>query len=780
MIKRLRIENWKSHLSTELNFDVGPNVLVGIMGSGKTSVVEAVSFALFGTFPSLQSKKTALDELLMSRPERKDSAGVEMDFESGGKNYTIRREIRRGKGSRAEVREDGKLVEVNPRNVTETVSKILGMDYELFSKAVYSEQNGIDYFLRIPKGRRMEHIDRMLKLDRYERAREGCVALKNKVKTRASELMRVIEDLERTRPQEQLAKVEREMSALRGERARLAKDVAVLERERKGFESRLEQLEARNKEVEKTKTSLESVKAVIEEMEISIRQRRERVKGKEMPKDLDAARAELKGLEEQAERWGEREKELRERLATLNTGMRMLREKDIPELHKRHEEKEAKEKRLKGIDKRFPDIEADLGKCKGDIEERRRKISELESRRLELKRHLGMLKGRRCPTCEQEVAEELRQGLESRRKRELSSIESQISEKKGKLEKQGSLLEKMEAALKEQSLLMVQVKDYGDIESRLSELERTVKDSREKVKALVEEIGKVSKQTREIEEGIKKKTGEIERAESLVEEARTLRELEKRREESIDKKAGLEKKLGRLEEVLKGVDISSLRKEFTEKSSEQAAASARLSSLSEMVKEKESLVEEIRERVKTLEEYKENVEESERAMDVLERLGGVLSLTQQQLREEFIKSVNSIMNSLWPDIYPYGDFSEVRLGVDGDYVLQLRRGNVWISADGIASGGERSLACLVLRIAFSLAFMPKLRWLILDEPTHNLDRNAVERLAEVIRERWQAFAEQVFVITHDERLSEGLPSIRLERDKASGGHTRVIRESWVP
>jgi DNA repair exonuclease SbcCD ATPase subunit len=99
----------------------------------------------------------------------------------------------------------------------------------------------------------------------------------------------------------------------------------------------------------------------------------------------------------------------------------------------------------------------------------------------------------------------------------------------------------------------------------------------------------------------------------------------------------------------------------------------------------------------------------------------------------------------------------------------------WVNVDGIASGGERSMAALALRVAFSMAFIPNLRWLILDEPTHNLDTNAIEHLTDALRDRIGIFVEQVFLITHDERVSEGVGGnlYRLERDKDRNEPTRT-------
>jgi len=98
-----------------------------------------------------------------------------------------------------------------------------------------------------------------------------------------------------------------------------------------------------------------------------------------------------------------------------------------------------------------------------------------------------------------------------------------------------------------------------------------------------------------------------------------------------------------------------------------------------------------------------------------------------------------------------------------------------VNVEGLASGGERSIAALALRVAFSIAFIPNLRWLILDEPTHNLDDNAIEHLTNALRERIGSFVEQVFLITHDDRVSEGVGGslYRLERDKNRNEPTRI-------
>ncbi len=99
MITKLILRNWRSHELSEFEFGKGTNVLVGQMGAGKSSVMDSLCFALFGTFPNLQAKKIKLDEVIMNKPTQKTYAEVKIFFTLGDKEYKIIRKIELGKGT---------------------------------------------------------------------------------------------------------------------------------------------------------------------------------------------------------------------------------------------------------------------------------------------------------------------------------------------------------------------------------------------------------------------------------------------------------------------------------------------------------------------------------------------------------------------------------------------------------------------------------------------------------------------------------------------------------
>jgi DNA repair exonuclease SbcCD ATPase subunit len=138
------------------------------------------------------------------------------------------------------------------------------------------------------------------------------------------------------------------------------------------------------------------------------------------------------------------------------------------------------------------------------------------------------------------------------------------------------------------------------------------------------------------------------------------------------------------------------------------------------------------------------------------------------------------MQEIWPELYPYGDYGGIMLEpTSDDYVLKVRTGSGgekrWEEVNTVASGGEKSIACLTMRVAFALVLVPNLKWIILDEPTHNIDQQGLGRFIRAISDVMPRIVEQVFIITHDETLKQVANArvYTLSRDKESDGKTVV-------
>ena len=148
------------------------------------------------------------------------------------------------------------------------------------------------------------------------------------------------------------------------------------------------------------------------------------------------------------------------------------------------------------------------------------------------------------------------------------------------------------------------------------------------------------------------------------------------------------------------------------------------------------------------------------------------------LRKNLIEAINAAMNEVWEIFYPYKNYQAVRLGVtEKDYVFEVHERGEWKSLETVASGGERACAALTLRVALATVLTPNLSWLILDEPTHNLDKEAVALLSETLQLKVPQVVNQTFVITHEEGLigADFATSYRLVRTKETDGPTESDR-----
>ncbi|MEI7961940.1 MAG: AAA family ATPase, partial [archaeon] len=257
MLTSLTIKHWRTHADTKLEFGKGTNVIVGVMGSGKSSIVNAISHSLFGTFPALKTRQVSLEEIIMNKPNEQARAETILEFEQGESKFRVERIIKRDGTNEAKLYENAKLVAgPKQKDVNERIEKLLGLNYELFSRAVYSEQNEMDFFLKLSPSERKKKFDELLELEKYEEARKNAVALQNELtkenkqrKEFITSQKQTIQSHEEEKIRKQIADEEKELARLELEIGEISKDKMELEKkyveytrietQNKGFEDSL-------------------------------------------------------------------------------------------------------------------------------------------------------------------------------------------------------------------------------------------------------------------------------------------------------------------------------------------------------------------------------------------------------------------------------------------------------------------------------------------------------------------------------------------------------------
>jgi exonuclease SbcC len=763
MITRLALENWRTHENTEFEFGKGTNVLVGPMGSGKSSAMDAISFALFGTFPSHNQKKLKLDDMIMNKPEKKASAKIALSFRVDGKEYTVKREITRGKGqTAAEIRLDDRLIETANQRVNERIADILRINYDLFSRAVYAEQNNIDYFLEIPKAKRREKIDELLKIDKFEAARKNLTTVNSRLADRINDRSASIENQQDT-------------GEIPGLEKSLDDDAKSLERKEASLLTKKkdkEMAEANHNEILKKRAAFAELDGRIKEGKGRIDTYEDKVRSygeirlseeelKTKIKKKMEERKELKGaLDLKAKRESERDK-LRALLES--------HEKNIAEFDSILKEL----KYDKNAPARFKECAEGLEKVRDTLEKTVTNYNSVVLRLAEIEESIRNLKtgAEKCPTCDSELdGDKVKEILEKR------GIEKQ------KLHSHGQGLEKDIARFGELKDRLE--KELEELRNAMGSLDKAEWASKEKEKKLKEisptkqnlEIILKQLESIRIEKSEDVLEEEVKELEELMDYFMYKKELEKARFETDKLRRELEK-LGFKEE-----DEKIVYDKFKELDKEVAVYCQECKNLSDLIAEK-------RKRLENLKRIRDDVEKGKREIDFLGRkidsfeiLQHGLEKVQGMLREEFTAETNLALTDVWKKLYPYADYINLKLAIDeaGDYTLQLqRRDGLWTNVEGTTSGGERSISCLALRIALSLVLTQNLSWLVLDEPTHNLDRRAIRELSVTLREHLPKIVDQIFIITHEEELESAASGYlyRLERNKEEDEPTRIVVET---
>ena len=143
--------------------------ITGPTGAGKTSIIDAIIYALYGRTPRLGSR--SVRELISQGANR---LTVLLEFSCGTTRYRIARELQR-KPRRTEVRlevtEGDRWVSLGDRagDAEPFIEQTIGLDYKGFTKAVVLPQGEFDAFLKGETDDRRKILSKLLELDVYSR-----------------------------------------------------------------------------------------------------------------------------------------------------------------------------------------------------------------------------------------------------------------------------------------------------------------------------------------------------------------------------------------------------------------------------------------------------------------------------------------------------------------------------------------------------------------------------------------------------------------------------------
>lgn len=215
----LRLRNFRSYAGEHV-FDLRGRRLVAIVGptgSGKSSILDAIAFALYARTP--RAGRTT-SELIGQRSEE---ATVTLRFRVDGREWEVQRQLkRRGAGQHLLTDEDGGVRLTMKAEVDRRIEQLLGLDFAAFTRSVLLAQGRFAEFLEARPGERDQVLKGVFGHDRVDRMREVARRRANEENGAADELGPAIGGLDEVRGRLAELEARRRDVAARAERLREA------------------------------------------------------------------------------------------------------------------------------------------------------------------------------------------------------------------------------------------------------------------------------------------------------------------------------------------------------------------------------------------------------------------------------------------------------------------------------------------------------------------------------------------------------------------------------
>ncbi len=767
MIKSIELINWKTHKRTVMNFQKGVNVLIGVMGAGKSSVIDGISFGLFGTFPSLNQRRTTSENLISNRPSVEQSAEVRLKFTVDEDEYTITRKISKREPASAKLEKNGQYLQTQSVRVNEEIEGLLKLDYDTFSRAIYAEQNRVDYFLELTKSERKKQIDQMLGLDSFAKAEENSTSLINSIKSMIADEEQILSQNDSGEMKVQLGKLTKERQAIDKEQQELTQRAKEKESEKSKRDMELADIKLKSETSKKLEREIAEISSRIDTLNNELKKISDLgIDKRDIEAEFAAKSKKLEDHDSEIRKLRKSESEILRIIADAEAALK-LNQKKAAERESILES--IKGKGLESIEKSIRDDDLKLQNSVKELSSIKGRKEDVKKWAKELEEHIS-----KCPVCERELNEEMRKLLLGQKTDSLKELDLQTKKLEEAINKMEKGLSDSKKDFERVSLATGKLKDYKDVDE-------LIKTNSEKAREQKERHSKSN-------EDIEKLTKERDKLNAELNEINIKRDSMKRKEKydtEIKESSG---KLSKRKEEIKGLgfdekNLYRLQEMINKETSLLSDIKGKISSNERFVKSLDTQIEEKAKGIAALNMIQERIDNRRSQINNMNRFKTALVETEAQLRNSLVTSINSLMQNIWSELYPYADYSSIRLSAKkDDYSLEASVGTgvedrrEWLEIDGIASGGERSVACLTMRIALAMVIVPNLRWLILDEPTHNIDENGISKFIEVLGNSLPKVVEQIFIITHDSAL-KNISSARvyqLERNKDRNEYTSVV------
>lgn len=525
LLNKLRMRNFKRFREQEIVFQDGITGIVGNNGTGKSSIVSAVLFALYG----LQGTGLDGDYIVSSFAGPQDVCEVRLDFSVDGNEYAVVRKFKRRASSNlheANLYLNQKLLANSVQKVGQEVQRVVGMGPGDFRNTIYAGQKELLALLESRAGSRKDWFMQVLgidylKKDSMERlkslidAREGSCreisgrlqeldaeGVRGRLATLRVELAGAEEEAEKALGRETAA-----MEGLDGARTERDRLLSVRERylhlAREGgmLAAEIERLRTECRETEEEIAERQRVQAELEGLAL-LADRYETLKAEaaamaEEKALVERLTLEANAAEEQIREYGERRTKVEAELAALAEDEKAVADlkRDVGEWQGLREriaamkelqpEYDALHEELARMDERFAQIERRVGENRTEIEGIEEKVGHLRALEEEIGDYDALLTREEVFLRAQELARQEERCLREvdAASEEMSLLESEIAGLARQLAGMGSIEDEIESAESRKEYLTSRISACAERQEGIREEIRRLAEHRAEILA---------------------------------------------------------------------------------------------------------------------------------------------------------------------------------------------------------------------------------------------------------------------------------------------------------
>ncbi|MCW1301520.1 MAG: SMC family ATPase [Candidatus Parvarchaeota archaeon] len=775
IINEISLKNIRSHVESEISFSPGINVIVGNTGSGKSSILMSIEYALFGKI----GEGTNEGKMLLRRGE--NSGRISLVFTENGREIRVMRGLKRVKDavrnddSMNSISVDGREVDLQNRSsdISTFVSKSLSMKSDplkTFEAVVYIKQDELKGLVFDTTQKKQEYIDDTLQVGKYALVYDGMRSLMIDLQNEEALLKKEIEfsvgDKEIIETKSKLLDIEKNIKKLSDDINLLESKSDELAKARRAYEEKLEA----EKDLQ---LKFNVLRSLIDKEAKELEKLKESVKDLQVERDLLYDR--VKDMKQEDE--GELLNKLHEidKLADACNKEKDIRIKEMHELQMRisvlNDRKGKIEEELKKYIKYVDEISKLISEKKAALDEAKVLLSddEINAKIEQIKEVISditadmerSISSGICVFCGSSIID--RQHVEKEFKGRINGYNQTIS----KLQGLKSNISKISKASLEKELFSLE-KDMLNAKTTIDNLTKEsdsihTSDLSSQLEKFETELDKLKQEQTSLSDEkleIARKLEEISKSRALFMKLSSIdSEIEQRLKLIGDKESNIEKNRSDLKDlnfdpsIYAGLmdELKLVDEDYNKVISQLAESRKEKAMLEERRSEENARLEEIKSKLETKEKANSKLVKLEKAIKMLSNLREDIRSIREYVRNRFIGDFRSLFQTKFYELRNETDYA---VDIDNNY-------NVIIKSDGEVfeskslSGGEKTIVALAYRISLSsiaakLGGISRNEIFIMDEPTSGLDKKDVSSLADSITKI--TGVNQIIIVTHDDNL----------------------------